>query len=63
MDNEKSFLFMNDGNHLLLSDASGSPGGDITSKFRTNMQPLYRTNIKPMYGTNNKPMYGTKINK
>lgn len=54
---------MNDGNHLLLSDASGSPGGDITSKFRTNMQPLYRTNIKPMYGTNNKPMYGTKINK
>lgn len=63
MDNEKSFLFRNDGNHLHFSDASGAPGGDITSKFRTNIKPLYRTNIKPMYGTNNKPMYGTKINK
>lgn len=46
-----------DVNHLHFSDDSGSPGGDITSKFRTNNKPMYSTNNKLMYSTNNKPLY------
>lgn len=45
--------------HLLFLDDSGSPGGDITSKFRTNIKIIYSKNNYLMYSTINKPMYST----
>lgn len=59
---QKSFLVKN-GNLICQSstflDDSGSPGGDITSKFRTNIKIIYSTNNYLMYSTINKPMYST----
>lgn len=63
LDNEKLFLFRNDGNCLYFLDVFGVFGGDIMSKFCINIKFLYRINIKFMYGINNKFMYGIKINK